>query len=129
MIPQPTTNTLSPTLISAKCIACRPTAVGSTIATSSSLILSGTLITISGLIAVFLVYAPGFVNANPTAYVQVSKQNCGLPVKHASQCPHGDIGKAVTLSPTFKSSLDPGSVTIPQNSCPITSPFGSPDSQ
>ena len=108
MIPPPITNTFSPIFISAKCTACNPTALGSTIATSSSLTLSGTFNTISGLIAILGAKAPGLVKESPVALVQVSGQYWGLPVKHALQCPHGEIGKAVTLSPTFKSSLLPG---------------------
>ena len=74
MIPPPITNTLAPTLISAKWMACRPTAVGSTIAPSSSFTVSGSFITISGLTFVSLASAPGLVSDSPTAYVQVEGQ-------------------------------------------------------
>ena len=55
-------------------MACRPTAVGSTIAPSSSFTVSGSFITISGLTFVSLASAPGLVSDSPTAYVQVEGQ-------------------------------------------------------
>ena len=56
---------------------------------------------------------------------QVENENIKAQIVKALR----EIGKAVTLSPTFKSSLAPGSVTIPQYSCPMTNPIGCPASQ
>ena len=76
-----------------------------------------------------LVRPPGLSIDKPTASLHVALQNCTSPLLQASHFPHGEIGKAVTLSPTSKSSLSPGSTTRPQNSWPITKPFGSPLTQ
>ena len=126
MIPPPIIKTLLPTLISAKLIACKLTAEGSTIAASSSLILSGILRTISPRHLIYSLYAPGLVKESPKASVHVERQYCGLPLLQASHLKQGEIGNPVTLCPIFKSFLSPGSKTSPANSCPITNPLGSP---